>query len=120
MHIWVRLKNITPAAFIVPKEIYSETQLVRFHLLIPMGYMEYDPFFCAAMDTIKETANDTMHKRGKSPVHTMEILAGTLHGDHNKYREEIEASADRAWNNIPDQLQRVAQKHAKVYLDDFI
>ena len=53
MHIWVRLKNITPAAFIVPKEIYSETQLVRFHLLIPMGYMEYDPFFCAAMDTIK-------------------------------------------------------------------
>ena len=49
MCIWVRLNDITFVAFLVPKYTNSEPQLVTFHLLITMGYVESAPFFCAAM-----------------------------------------------------------------------
>ena len=83
MRIWVRLNYIPSVAFFVPKETDSDPQLVRFHLSIPMGYVESTPFFCAAMETIKDTVNNSIHKRGKSPVHPLEILAKTPTGERN-------------------------------------
>ena len=39
MRTWVRLEDIPSVAFLVPKAILDEEQLVRFHLSIPMGYV---------------------------------------------------------------------------------
>ena len=78
MRIWVRLNYIPSVAFLIPKEIYSNPQLVVFHLLIPMGYVECAPFFCATMDIIKDTENNNKHNIGNTQVHPIEILARYL------------------------------------------
>ena len=84
MIIWDQLNNITSVEFITPKETDSEPQLVGFHLSIPMGYVEYEPTFCATMEKIKYTSNNTMHNRGKHPVHLLEILTDTPPCGHNQ------------------------------------
>ena len=106
MHIWVWF-DIPYVDFLVPKETNSEPQLVGFNLSITMGYMESTPFFCAATETIKDIVNNIMHKRGDAPVHPLDILSETLHGDHNQLWEEREASTDKVWNNIPALTPRV-------------
>ena len=45
MRIWVQIEDIPSVAFLVPKATPDEEQLVGFHLLIPMGYVESDAFF---------------------------------------------------------------------------
>ena len=74
-------------AFLVPGETYSDPQLVGFHLSISMGRVESAPLFCAAKETIEDTANNTMHKRVNSPVQLLEISAETLPGDRYHFRE---------------------------------
>ena len=45
MRIWVRLEDIPSVAFFVPKATPEESELVGFHLSIPMGYVESAAFF---------------------------------------------------------------------------
>ena len=71
------------------------------------------------MEKIKDTLNNTMHKREKDLVHPLEISTETSPGDHNKHQEERETSTNKSWNNIPAQAQKAALLHVKVYLDDF-
>ena len=61
-----------------------------------------------------------MHKRGKAPLHPLDILSETLTVDHNQLLEYIKASSNKAWNNIPDQAQNPSLAHTEVYLDKFI
>ena len=77
MRIWFLLNDIPSVAFPVSKETGSDPQLVGFYLLIPMGYMESAPFFFDVMDTIKDTSNNTIHKRVMSLVHLLYILVET-------------------------------------------
>ena len=45
IRIWVHLEDIPSVDFLVPKATPEEEQLVRFHLSIPMGYVESAAFF---------------------------------------------------------------------------
>ena len=87
MCIRVRLNNTPYVAFLIPKDTDSEPQLVGFHLSMPMGYVESVPLFCAATETTKDTANNTIHNRGKYPVHPQEMLTETPPVDCNCLRE---------------------------------
>ena len=71
----VRSNYIPSVAFLIPKYTDSEPQLVVFNMSISMGQVESAPLFCAAMDTIKDTENKTMHNRGESPVHPLDIIS---------------------------------------------
>ena len=71
MCIWFQLNDIPSVAYLVPKDTDSETQLVGFHLSIPMGCVESTSFFCATTETIKDMANNTMHRLWKTPVHML-------------------------------------------------
>ena len=68
MRIWVRPEEIPSVAFLVPKATPDEEQLVGFHLLIPMGYVESADFLCATTETVKDRALDTISMR--PPHHT--------------------------------------------------
>ena len=77
MRIWVRLEDIPSLAFLVPKSIPEEDQLVGFHLSIPMGCVESAAFFCATTDTVKDCTFDTLYTRHNAPPHHLEDLADT-------------------------------------------
>ena len=77
MRIWVCLEDISLVAFLVPKAIPDEEQLVGFHLSIPMGYVESAAFFCATTKTVKKHTLDTLSMRHTAPPHHLEDLADT-------------------------------------------
>ena len=64
-------------AFLVPKATPDEEQLLRFHLSIPMGYVESAAFFCATTEIVKDRALDTLSTRHTAPPHHLENLAET-------------------------------------------
>ena len=74
--------------FLVPKDTDCEPQVVVFHLLIPMGYVESMPFFCTATEKIKDTDNNTIQKKGNAPVHPLYNLAETPPGNQNKTKKK--------------------------------
>ena len=85
MRIWVRLEDIPSVAFFVPKATPEESELVGFHLSIPMGYVESAAFFCATTETVKDRALDTLSTRHTAPPHHLENLAGK---NRQKTRQE--------------------------------
>ena len=104
--------------FLAPKETNSEPQLAGFNLSIPMRYVEYVPLFCTVTETIKYTANNTMHKIEKVLVHLMEKLSETPPRERNQLWEEREAITEKSWNNIPLQAQKKALVHLKFHLEN--
>ena len=48
MRLWANMDDILPIAFLIPKKTPSDTQLVGFHLSLPMGYNGSAPYFCMA------------------------------------------------------------------------
>ena len=85
-----------------------------------MWYVESAPIYCATTETIKDTANITVHKIGKATFHWLDILADTLSIYCNPLWEVKDASPDKAWNNMISQKQKSAPTHVEVYLDYFI
>ena len=67
MSIWVRLEDITSVALLMTKATPDDKQLVRFHLLIPMGYVESATFFCATTKKVKDRALDILSMRHTAP-----------------------------------------------------
>ena len=45
MWLWVRMGDVPSVAFLIPKKTPSNTQLVGFHLSLPMGYIDSAPYF---------------------------------------------------------------------------
>ena len=64
-------------ALLEPKATPDEEQLVRFHISIPMGYVESTAPFCATTKTVKERELDTLYMRHTAPSHHLEHLAET-------------------------------------------
>ena len=63
MRLRVRMENIPSVTFIVFKNTPSDTQLVVFHLSLPMGYIESGPYFCMAKETVYDLANKAISQR---------------------------------------------------------
>ena len=54
----------------------NEEQLVAFPLVLPMGWVESPPAFCAATETVADLANN-LSTRSHLPKHPLEDVAGT-------------------------------------------
>ena len=39
MRLWVKMEGVPSVAFFIPKKNTSDTQMVVFHLLLPIGYI---------------------------------------------------------------------------------
>ena len=63
MRLWVRMEDVPSSAFLIPKKTPSNTQLVGFHISVPMGYIDSAPYFCMAMDTVADLANEAISQR---------------------------------------------------------
>ena len=61
MRLWVRMEDVLSVAFLIPKKIPSDTQLVGLHLSLPMGYIDGATYFFMATETVSELANETIY-----------------------------------------------------------
>ena len=57
MRLWLMMEDVLSVDFLVPKKNPSDTQLVEFHLSLPMGYVDNVPYFFMETDTVADLAN---------------------------------------------------------------
>ena len=71
MRLWVRMGNFPYVAFLIPKKNPINTQLVGFHISLPMRHIDCDPYFCMVTETVDNLANKAISQReqvGKLPL----------------------------------------------------
>ena len=63
MSFGVSVEDVLSVAFLAPKNTPSNTQLVVFHISLPMGYINSSPYFCMATETVVDLANEAIYQR---------------------------------------------------------
>ena len=81
MCLWVHLKDVPSAAFLIPNKDPMEPQLFSFHFSLPMGYAESVPDFCMATKTVAEMSNASLGYRHRSKAHPLESNVATRAAD---------------------------------------
>ena len=61
--------------FLIPKKTPSNTQLVVFHLSLPMRYINSAPYFCMATEMVADLVNDAIYHREQAGEHPLELVA---------------------------------------------
>ena len=120
MRIWLRLKDIPLVALLVPKATTNEEKLARFHLSIPMGYVESVVFFCATTERVKDQALDTLSMQHTVLPHHLEHLADTKPPKTSAQEVTATLEANNDWEALSLHAQATALAHVELYLDDFI
>ena len=88
MRLWARMEDVQSVAFLIPKKTPRDTHLVGFHLSIPMGYIDNAPYYCMAMETLTNIANEAIFQREHAGEHTLHL--------ESKYRAANDAGAPEA------------------------
>ena len=70
----MNLADVIEVELLVPKDKDSDPQQVDFHISIPMGYVEFSPFFCVATEMVKSWAINRIHAQGLAPEHPLDTL----------------------------------------------
>jgi hypothetical protein len=74
--IWLNIGDIPKLACSLPAGIGDEP-LLALPLVLPMGWTESPPYFCAATETIADITNKWLINQWKAPPHHLEALAST-------------------------------------------
>ena len=77
-----------------PQEKPSNTQLLGFHLSLPMGYVDTAPYFCMVTETVADLANESISQRYQAHEHPLEMAAEARAADNSSAPE---SQADASW-----------------------
>ena len=75
MRLWVSMEDVPTVAFLISKRNTRNTQLVIFHLSLPMGYIDSAPYFCMETETVTDLANKKIALRDQAEMHPLELEA---------------------------------------------
>ena len=75
MRLWVSMEDFPSAALLIPKKSPSNTQLVGFHISLPMGYINSAPCFCVATGTVADLANEAISQRKQAGEHPLKLTS---------------------------------------------
>ena len=117
MRFWVRIEDVPSISLLLPKKNTSDTQLVGFHLSLPMGYIDSAPYFCMATDTVTDIANETIALREQANKHPLDLSTEAKSEDD---AGAPTAKADASWERLLADQSSAATTHFDVYLDNFI
>jgi hypothetical protein len=103
----------------------NEEQLIAFPLVLPMGWVESPPAFCAATETVADLANN-LPARHTLPKHPLEDVASTppevvVHQD-----SQCDPSGSRSATEAKPPMSHVLRPFRRpvalhdIYVDDFI
>ena len=74
--VWLRPSD-APVLGVAFPSLPDEEPLVAFPLVLPMGWCESPPYFCALTETIADLTNDRIAAHWDPPPHPLEDLAST-------------------------------------------
>ena len=72
--IWLNIADIPKLACAIPP-LYGDEPLLALPLVLPMGWTQSPPYFCAATKTIADITNKRLANRWPAPPHRLEALA---------------------------------------------
>ena len=117
MSLWVRMEDVPSVDFLIPKNTPSNTQLMRFHLFLPIGYIDSAPYFGMATETVADLANEAISQKEQAGEHPLEMEDESRAADD---AGALEAQADAIWGHLPAEQRSAAKANVNVYLDEFI
>ena len=117
MRLWVRMEDVPSAAFFIPNKTPSNTQLVGFHISVPMGYIDSAPYFCMAMETVGKISNEAIYQKEQAGKHEFYLEAEARAADD---AGAPEAQADASLGDLPTEQRSAVKANVGVHLDDFI
>ena len=65
------MEDVPSVALLIPKKTPNNTQLLVFHLSLPMGYIESAPYFCMATETVADLTNEVISQREQAGEHSL-------------------------------------------------
>lgn len=114
--VWLHFLSILGLAVLLPLADESGETLVGLPLVLPMGWTDSAPWFCAGTETIADLANDALqsgHEQLLSP-HELENHA-TASSDNQYLNDRVPQHAERPRDYFSNPLSYV-----DVYIDDLI
>lgn len=91
----------------------GEEPLVAIPLVLPMGWTESAPYFCAATETIVDLVNDSLHSTPVHPPHRLDNLLDFSEETNPPPKVSIPP-------HLHNQVYDTPLAHSDVYIDDII
>jgi hypothetical protein len=122
--IWLNQHDIPKLAVSLPR-LHREEPLLALPLVLPMGWTESPPYFCAATETVADLTNKRLTNHWRPPPHRLEETANTPPSeslnvpnlDALKAAHPSLTTATRPHNRLT--RQRPLRK-VDVFVDDFV
>ena len=117
MRIWLKMEDVLSVVLFTPKKTPSYQKLVGFHLSITMGYVDSDPYFCIATNTVADLANEAISKNDfvvENPLKKAKNFIAAHDAGATKYQ------AGAIWEQIPANQCSSATENVDAYLENFI
>jgi hypothetical protein len=122
--IWLNVHDIPKLAVAIPT-LHGDEPLLALPLVLPMGWTESPPYFCAATETVTDITNRRLANHWKPPPHRLEELADTQPEDSLETETTVNIAAKcvpLATSTRPHNRRtrkRPLQK-TDVFVDDFV
>ena len=122
--VWLNLSDIPKLLAVSIPSLRGEEPLLAFPLVLPMGWTESPPYFCAATETVTDVANQRALNNWKPPPHWLDKAADSKPADEEP---SVSFLIDQAApvTDLPDTIPNRAFKKRllsrfEVFVDDFI
>jgi hypothetical protein len=81
--VGLRTEDIPKLGVIIPALTGTQDQLIAFPLVLPMGWKNSPPYFCAITETVADVTNERIQRHQWPQRHRMDRLADSLPEDGN-------------------------------------
>jgi hypothetical protein len=121
--VWLNLSDIPKLAVSIPS-LKGEEPLLAFPLVLPMGWTESPPYFCAATETVTDVANQRALNNWTPPPHRLDKASDSRPANEEPSSSSSSSKAATA-TDLPDTIPNRAFKKRllsrfDVFVDDFI
>jgi hypothetical protein len=73
----LRPADVPKMGVIIPSSTIADEPLIAFPLVLPMGWKNSPPFFCAITETVADVTNERIRRHHRPPQHRMDRIADT-------------------------------------------
>jgi hypothetical protein len=98
--IEVRPADIPKLGVIIPSRTEDQEQRIAFPLVLPMGWKNSPPYFCAITETVADVTNERIRHHQQPPRHRLERVADS-HGIGEDDQQTCSAEARTPTTAVP-------------------